>query len=131
MASANGTHSQPKKRDLKWATAQAEEGYRVRLESWRVPLDQRAPFPEGNDAAMMIRMGSPSGLESLDECAVTVEMLEGPWEVVPEEDYPKPPEPPPSGIFFTNTMDGGDITITSGYGDGGGQILLTGPGTGK
>jgi len=58
---------------------------------------------------------------------MTVEVMEGPWERVPEADMPKPPPPPPpvsdGSVFLTagNGMSGGDITFISGTGSGSGQ----------
>ena len=116
VAAAKSARSS-EKRDLQWAKARAKEGHRVRLETWRVPVNERPAFPTDASAALMVRMGSPAGLVSLDECAVTVEMLEGPWEIVPKEDYPKPPQPSPW------VGQGGQVTITGG--GGGAHMLFT------
>ena len=120
VAAAKAASPHPEKRDIQWARARVEEGHRVRLESWRVPLNERPPLPSDLHAAMMIRMGSPAGLANVDECAVTVEMLEGPWEIVPEEDHPKPPEP----IQWSGT--GGELTFTAGYGGNASFVLGAG-----
>ena len=79
-------------------------------------MHDRPALESNPDAGIQIRMGSPAGLTSVNECAVTVEMLEGPWEIVPKVDYPKPPKP------STWTGPGGDVTIIGG--DGGGSIFI-------
>jgi hypothetical protein len=81
-------------------------------------MHERPALESCPDAGIQIRMGSPAGLTTVNECAVTVEMLEGPWEIVPKEDYPKPLEPRRS--FGA----GGDVTIRGG--DGGASILVAG-----
>lgn len=110
-------------RDIKWARVQTQAGRRVRLESWRVPVAER-PQIEAGASTMTVRQGSPEGVVSVEELVLTVETLEGPWEIVPEADYPKPPPPlPPTEAFTINTFSadgsGGDITLTGGHGVGG------------
>ena len=55
---------------------------------------------------------------------MTVEVMEGPWERVPEADMPKPPPPPASdGAIFLQAGNGGmgcDVTLIGGSGAGGG-----------
>ncbi len=109
----------PEPRDLKWARARTAEGHRVRLESWRIPICEREPVPSAPDA-ITITMGSPAGLADLDACAVTVGMLDGPWEIVPQADYPKPPKP----LVWDTGGHGGDITITGGDASSGGSVSL-------
>jgi len=118
------------KRDLKWAREMTSKGHRVRLESWITPIDQRGNINPGKDPSIVtFRQGTREGVASVDELAVTGEMLEGPWELVPEEDWPKPPPPPsPGGDLILTSLDytdpgynsitiggtGGNITITGG-----------------
>jgi len=132
VASAN---AQPETRDLKWAKAEAAKGHRVRLESWRVPLAERAVDSPGPGVATC-NQGSPQGVDSVKSLLMTVEVMEGPWERVPEADYPKPPPPPPKakpGEFLILSGDefgdGGSVVLQAGTGAGGnagGQITLTG-----
>lgn len=124
------------KRDIKWATEMCRNGHRVRLASWITPIDQRGSINAGKDASIVtFRQGTQEGVSSLDELAVTGEMLEGPWELVPENDWPKPPPPPPpaptGGDFTILSLDntgsgyGGDFTIMGG-GPNGGNITVSG-----
>jgi hypothetical protein len=120
-------------RDLKWAREMCEKGHRVRLASWITPIDQRGDLNPGKDPSIVtFRQGTREGVSSIDELAVTGEMLEGPWELVPEEDWPNKPPPPlslPGGdltiLSYHQTAAGsGDITITGGT--GGSSIYLDG-----
>jgi hypothetical protein len=119
VAVAKGASPHPEKRDLQWAKARTAEGHRVRLESWCVPIRERDSETAGPDA-VTIHMGSAAGLASLDACAVTVGMLDGPWEIVPQEDYPKPPKP----VVWDTRGRGGDITIRSGDASPGGSVSI-------
>lgn len=108
------------KRDLAWARRRVVEGHRVRLEKWA--CEERTELHE-DGAVVTIRQGSPAGITVLDELVVTVEVLEGPWEVVPEEDYPKPPPPPAeTGCLFFNDASCGDLWLRAG--DGSAQLTL-------
>jgi hypothetical protein len=130
-AQAAVTHQE--KRDLAWARERITEGHRVRLEAWRVPVEDRNTEVNENDASITFHMGQPSGVTSLDHIALTPLILEGPWEVVPEEDLPKPPPPPePREVANAYLLTGGhplwpphpaDLTLTAGRG---GEIRLKG-----
>jgi len=122
----------PEVRDLKWAKEMLRMGFRVRLESWTTPVEDRPSEHTENDACVSMRMGQASGVASLDELIVTVEMLDGPWECVPEADMPKPPAPPRKPvygqedqyIFLTNDFaESSDITLSGGHG---GNIRIAG-----
>lgn len=123
-------------RDIRWARAQAQAGLRVRLESWRVPIADR-PQIESGPSTMTVRQGSPEGVASVEELVLTVGILEGPWELVPEADYPPPPPPPrPLEVGEIITLNsygaggsGGDLTLTAGESAGGavgGRVTITG-----
>ena len=123
------------KRDIAWATEMCRKGHRVRLASWITPIDQRGAVNAGKDPSIVtFRQGTREGVSSLDELAVTGEMLEGPWEIVPESDWPKPPPPPPppapADDFTIVSLDqtgagyGGDFTIMGGH--NGGNITVSG-----
>ena len=111
------------KRDLAWARRRVAEGHRVRLEKW---ADADRAEVEGDEGIVTIRQGTRAGVLTLDELVVTVEVLEGPWEVVPEGDHPKPPEPPKGYVpelCFSEPI-GGDVWIAGG--DGGAQLTVRG-----
>jgi hypothetical protein len=132
---AHAAVAHQEKRDLAWARERIAEGHRVRLEAWRVPVEDRDTERDENDASITFHMGQPSGVTSLDHIALTPLILEGPWEVVPEEDLPKPPPPPePRAVASDNyLLSGGhngwwepqpaDLTLTAGRG---GEIRLKG-----
>jgi hypothetical protein len=122
----------PEKRDIHWAKEMTEMGFRVRLESWVVPVEKRPDRTDEHDAGISARMGQPCGVSAIDELIVTFEMMEGPWECVPEEDMPKPKPPPKpigrgeDGYFTINTGDsdiGSDVWLTAGLG---GELRLRG-----
>ena len=110
----------PVKRDIHWARKMCQEGHRVRLPSWCTPVAQRPSAPAGM-VVFTIQMGDAAGVDSVDDLAVTPQMLEGPWEIVPPEDMPKPPEI----TFTTNGGTGGAVVLMSGTGSSGGDIILT------
>jgi hypothetical protein len=105
-----------RRRDLAWARERVAEGHRVRLEKWA--HEKRAEI-QGDEGVVTIRQGSPAGIIELDELVVTVEVLEGPWEIVPEEDYPKPP-PPPTPV----QESGGDVMLWGGDAGAGGDLFF-------
>jgi len=83
----------------------------------------------GGEGVVTIRQGSRAGIVDLDELVVTVEVLEGPWEIVPEEDHPKPPEPRgyvPGQVWLSEPSDG-DIWLQAG-GSGAPSLTLRGRG---
>lgn len=106
----------PEKHDIHWARKMCQEGHRVRLLSWCTPLHERQA-PPGNISVMTVTQGTKVGVESVDDLTMTPGMLAGPWEIVPKEDYPKPPDPPGYGY-------GGEIVITGGHGGSGGSVSL-------
>jgi len=93
----------PVKRDINWARKMCQEGHRVRLLSWRVPAKDRSN-PSPGTTTVTFTMGDPSGVGSVDHLALTGEMLEGPWELVPPEDMSKP----------VDYMGGGDLVFMAG-----------------
>jgi hypothetical protein len=130
---AQAASAATEKRDIHWAKKMTEMGFRVRLESWVVPVEERESLTDEHDAGITMRMGQPSGVASIDELVVTFEMMEGPWECVPEDDMPKPPKPPePQGFIpgdgnlWVSSFDpdqGNDLTLTAGRG---GHIRMRG-----
>lgn len=114
------------RRDLAWARKMAADGHRVRLERW---ADVDRPEIQGDEGVVTIRQGTRAGIVEFDELVVTVEVLEGPWEVVPQEDYPKPaPEPEPGDLRF-EAWTGGDVWLATG--DRSAQLTLHGGPTGE
>lgn len=114
------------KRDLAWARRRVAEGHRVRLEKWA--HDERAEM-KGDEGVVTIRQGTRAGIVELDELVVTVEVLEGPWEVVPEEDHPRAPEPrgPEPGGLWIAEPEPNDIWLQAG-GNGAPSLTLRGRG---
>lgn len=126
VAGASKAVGAPEKRDIHWARRRCQEGYRVRLPSWCAPIWERRKRPEdGNPSVITVTQGTSMGVASVDGLTMTPEMLEGPWEIVPPEDYPKPP-PPPS--WETTPGVGGSITLVSGAATTGGTFYLRGEG---
>jgi len=76
------------KHDIHWARRMTEEGHRVRLVSWRTPIADRPK--RDNPQCLTVQMGGLRGVESVDDLALTSEMLEGPWEIVTPEDLVEP-----------------------------------------